>query len=93
MEDVYAEIGTEVILGRHTRTGTCCTNWYSQQELYVGRKARITRICGCDCIRALCCKVDVDDGVFPWRVENMILASDIPLLTSEQKAKMGIQDG
>lgn len=91
MEGVYAEPGTEVILGRHTRRGTCCANWSPRQELYIGRKARILRTCGYDCISALCCKVDVDDGYFPWRVENMILASDVPLLTLGQKARLNIR--
>lgn len=92
MDDTYAEVGTEVILGKHTRVGNCCLAWAEGKECYVGRKTRITMVVGKDCIGALCCRVQCDYGKYRWRVENMILASDVPLLIPEQKIKLRIRE-
>ncbi len=91
MDESYAERGTEVILGRHKRETVFGTDFCSpEMDPYVGRAAIIKEsfLCGDGC---LCCYVDIDDGVYYWRVEDMILASDVPLLTPEQKIKLGIK--
>ena len=91
MDTSYAEVGTEVILGKHVRR-SAGTNWSEAMEQYVGCKTKIVRVTSPDYSGCLCCVVECDREHF-WRVENMILDSDVPLLTSEQKAKLGIQDG
>ena len=92
MDESYAEVGVSVILGIHKRETVYGTDWDSAMDKYIGREAviRRTRYIADGC---LACYVDVDGGEFYWRVEDMILASDVPLLTPEQKAKLGIQDG
>lgn len=92
MDETYAEIGTEVILGKHVGR-SCGTEWVQEQNQYVGKKTTITRVRGTDFSGCLCCSVSCDNSRWDWRVESMILASDVPLLTPEQKAKMRIQDG
>ena len=97
MDESYAEVGTEVILGKHVmrRRGK---NWTEAMDVYVGVKVKITGLSRGfsehrDLSGCLCCKVDLDHGEHDWRVESMILASDVPLLTPEQRAKLRIQDG
>jgi len=91
MDTSYAEKGTEVILGKHVNR-SCGTNWSDTMDLYVGCKTKIVRVTGKDYSGCLCCVVECDRSHF-WRVENMILASDVPLLTPEQKVQLRIQDG
>ncbi len=78
MDSTYAEVGTRVII---TDGGD-----------FVGKKATVTR--GPLSQRSGLCVVCFDNGVsYYWSVRKMILASDIPLLTPEQKRKLGIKDG
>lgn len=96
MDESYAEIGTKVVLGRHvtkqllSSRGTS-NNWSNRMDEFVGMVTTITWVWSKDGCGCLLCKVEGNDWY--WRVENMILASDIPLLTDEQRARLGIQDG
>lgn len=92
MDESYAEIGTEVILGRHVDR-IMGRNWCEEKNLYIGVKTKIIRTGMRDMSGCSTCHVECDGGRFNWRVESMILASDVPLLTPKQKAKMGIKDG
>jgi len=92
MDTSYAEKGTEVILGKHVRR-SAGPNWSEEMERYVGCKTKIVQVTSPDYSGCLCCVVECDSGEYSWRVENMILASDVPLLTPEQKSKLRIQDG
>jgi hypothetical protein len=91
MDDTYAELGTEVILGKHTykewhlpMRSTCSSNdrlnWSEGKERFVGQKTKITGIRGRDFSGCLCCSVVCDSGRFSWRVESMILASEEDLI-------------
>lgn len=90
MDESYAEVGARVVLGRHTSTDGSYggLNWNSDMDLFVGKIATIKSIEGNDILGYLCCRVKGNN--WNWRVQNMILASDIPLLTSEQKEKLNI---
>jgi hypothetical protein len=91
MDESYAEVGTWVILGRHKRSVRGFgTYWDSRMNQYVGRKTKIKHVCAFD-DKIVLCQVACDNGHFLWRAEDMILASDVPLLTTEQKAKLGIR--
>lgn len=87
MDETYAEVGTRVVLGRHT-TVRGGRNWHSSMDCFVGKITAITCIEGNDVNGCLVCSVKGNN--WNWRVQNMILASDIPLLTSEQKEKLNI---
>lgn len=90
MDDTYAEVGAEVILGRHTHkpwhtpvdtsNQDVVLNWMPAKEKYVGKKARIMWVRGHDLSGCLCCAVDVDGEAWSWRVESMYLASDEVLI-------------
>ena len=91
MDESYAEIGTHVILGKHKRLTNYGTDWIDERmDEYVGKEAVIRDVFqatdGC-CV----CYVDVDEGCYYWRVEDMILATDVPLLTPRQMAELGIE--
>ena len=88
MDASYAEIGTWVILGKHKRFGWDGFSWNSDMEKYVGQKTKIKHVYP-DVITV--CQVACDNGWYYWRVEDMILASDVPLLTPEQKEKLRIK--
>ena len=93
MDESYAEVGTKVILGRHKRRTRVGIAWCEgEMDAYVGSEATI-----CDVFKAtddcMACYVDIDQGQYYWRAEDMILASDVPLLTPEQKRYLRIQDG
>ena len=91
MDVTYAEVGTWVILGRHTRGGDCCEReWEDDMERYVGRQTQITRI---NCTIIPSCYVSCDGGKYYWRVQDMILASDVPLLTIDEKIRRRVLDG
>lgn len=92
MDNTYAEVGTEVVLGKHVCRSRG-EHWRSEKDQYVGKRTTITYVTGLDFSGCLCCAVSCDNSRWDWRVESMILASDVPLLTPEQKAKMRIQDG
>ena len=89
MDASYAEIGTWVILGKHKRfVGWDGFSWNPDMEKYVGQKTTIKHVYH-DVITV--CQVACDRGWYYWRVEDMILASDVPLLTPEQKEKLRIK--
>lgn len=89
MDETYAEVGVKVVLGRHTSTDGSYRglNWNSDMDLCVGKIATIKSVEGNDSYGCLVC---VKEYGWSWRVQNMILASDIPLLTPEQKEKLQI---
>ena len=91
MDSTYAEVGTWVILGKHNRRVDFYGwdfgfEWQPEMEQYVGRKTQIRITDGRLCL------VWCDGGAYRWRVENMILASDVPLLTPEQKQQLNIEE-
>ena len=79
MDPVYAEVGAEVVVGFHRQE-----LYTTARPAYVGRKTTITR----KHRYANACEVDADEGYNFWPIQDMILASDIPLLTSEQRARI-----
>ena len=91
MDASYAEIGTWVILGKHKREDRYLgLSWHPDMEKYVGKKTIIKAVF----MRTggiVICFVACDRGRFAWRAEDMILASDVPLLTPEQKAQLRIK--
>lgn len=91
MEVIYAEPGTEVILGRHTQDNRYAgLEWVYEMERFVGRKTKITAL---KRGRIPSCYVECDGGEFYWRIGDMILASDVPLLTPEERVRRKITDG
>ena len=90
MDESYAERGTEVILGMHTRNGRFGLEWECAMERYVGRKTRITNSRTFS-DKTVFCRVECDRGRFLWRAEDMILASDVPLLTEAEKIRRKIR--
>jgi hypothetical protein len=95
MDESYAEVGTKVILGKHKRYTSRSRDWCNMcMAIYVGREAVIQniRVASDQCV---ICKVTISGAEVPhwWRAEDMILASDVPLLTPEKKRKLGIKDG
>jgi hypothetical protein len=92
MDESYAEVGTEVILGKHVHKFGG-QNWIEAKEAYVGMRTTITRVRGLrDFAGCLCCSVVCDGGEYSWRVESMILASDVPLLTPQQRVQLRIRE-
>ena len=92
MDSSYAEVGAEVILGKHKRRTCLGIDWCDGvMDRYVGIKTiiRSVRMMSDGC---LVCSVNADDGGFYWRVEDMILASDVPLLTPHQKRQLNIKE-
>ena len=83
MEDIYATVGAEVIIGFHNST-----RYTGVMSKYVGFKTRIRSVYRTLYGRKLWCKVDADRRDEWWPVCDMILASDIDLLTPEQKARV-----
>ena len=90
MDASYAEIGTWVILGRHKREDRYRgLSWYPDMEKYVGKKTIIKEVYLVTGI--MFCIVACDRGRFSWRAEDMILATDVPLLTSKQRWELKIR--
>jgi len=92
MDSTYAEAGTKVVLGKHVfkTDSRLSDNWDPQMDSFVGKMATIKEVSGIDDYGCVCCRVKEYGWV--WRVENMILASDVPLLTPEQRAKLQIRE-
>ena len=91
MDDTYAEIGTEVILGKHKRETVCGLRWCNDcMNPLIGKKTKITQTYRDD-DGLLVCFVMGGVGPHAWRAEDMILASDVPLLTPKQKRQLGIK--
>jgi hypothetical protein len=66
------DVGDSVILGRH-RMVNGENNWAEEMEDYVGETATITSLVGFEEGDSHCflVYVDIDDGEWVWRVENM----------------------
>ena len=79
MDSSYAEVGTEVIL---ISGYTNPVDW----GIWVGRKARIIGVSSRSCF------VTVDGEELSWLIQKMILASDVPLLTPEQRRYLRIRE-
>lgn len=70
MDQTYAEVGAEVILGKGR-------GWVPGMERFTGKKATITGFWGSENRH---CIVDLDNGAYVWCVQAMYLATDEPLL-------------
>ena len=73
--DEFVE-GATVSLGRHLVVDTedpSSDNWAEEMDEYVGYEATITEVLGEDPWGRPIVHVDVDDGEWQWRVENMRL--------------------
>lgn len=79
MEDIYATVGAEVIIGFHNST-----RYTGSQSKYAGFKARIYSVYK-ESNKSLWCLVDADEGDYWWPVCDMILASDTGLLTEDKE--------
>jgi hypothetical protein len=93
MDESYAEVGTEVILGKHKRRTIHNGHAWCPDCMdgFVGKKAKITRVTR-DSGGILICFVSRGPENHTWRVEDMILASDVPLLTPKQKQELKIEE-
>ena len=79
MDATYAEVGAEVVICFHR------SERYPQYtQRYVCKKTFITMASP----RGVVCKVQIDNGYYWWPIQDMILASDIDLLTPEQRARI-----
>jgi hypothetical protein len=72
MDITYAEVGTEVILGRYNHQ-----RWVWTMEPYVGKQTRITKISITD---PSWCRVEADGGMWCWPILGMILATEKALV-------------
>ena len=81
MDESYAEVGAEVILTD--------PDGY-QRGTFIGKKSKVV---GAPITRqgTVMCVVCYSHSMFYWPVHKMILASDVTLLTPEQKRQMGIR--
>lgn len=86
MDSSYAEVGTEVVIG----FGDWCPDYDNIGPMrdLLGTKTTITRVRSFNAVRNPWCHVAADDGRWWWPVCDMILASDIDLLTPEQRVKI-----
>ena len=85
MDETYAEIGTEVILCKHKRR--ISPIGYSWCDGCM--KTKITEVFQRSGV--LVCLVENGTHHY-WRVEDMILASDVTLLTPKQKRQLNIRE-
>ena len=76
MDASYAEAGTEVVICFHRPSVT--------RQDYCSRRTTIIQVAD----DGDACRVAADTGYYWWAVSNMILASDIDLLTPEQRVKI-----
>ena len=75
--DEFVE-GATVTLGRHLITDPTddgSNNWADEMDEYVGETATITEVMGEDPWGRPIVHVDIDDGSWQWRIENMRLES------------------
>ena len=80
MDATYAEVGAEVVICFHR------SERYPQYtQRYVCKKTFITMASP---TTGVVCKVQIDNGYYWWPIQDMILASDIDLLTPEQKSRI-----
>lgn len=66
-------VGTKITLGRHTPVDGD-TNWNDKMDGYVGQPATITARNGVDAAGCPVVKVDVDQGLWSWRIRDTKLA-------------------
>jgi hypothetical protein len=66
-------VGTKVVLGRHTPVNGD-TNWNDAMDGLVGQTASITSLDGVDMAGCPRVKVDVDQGLWAWRIRDLRLA-------------------
>lgn len=66
-------VGTKVILGRHTAVNDD-TNWNDRMDAYVGQTATVGTLSSVDGAGCPVVKVDVDQGIFSWRIRDLRLA-------------------
>lgn len=90
MDTTYAEIDTEVILlpfiGSLAAETQPCFTWSKTCEW---TKAKINDDVSYDMILGWACRVEMKPQVVAyWPIQYMILSSDAPLLTPEQKGKI-----
>jgi hypothetical protein len=68
--DQPLRVGDLVILGRH-QVVNGGDNWNPDMDAYVGRQARVTAFVGPDPYGCDSVRVDLDRGVFVWRLANI----------------------
>jgi len=78
MDASYAEVGTEVVICFYRPPH------HDVNQKYCGRRTVITEVRHFSSQ----CRVAVDDGYWWWSISNMILASDIDLLSPEQRSRI-----
>jgi len=66
-------VGTKVVLGRHTPVDGD-TNWNEAMDGLVGQTATITALSAVDMAGCPVVKIDLDQGVWSWRIRDMRLA-------------------
>lgn len=66
-------VGTKVVLGRHTAVDGDI-NWNDQMEPYIGKPATVTELSSVDMVGCPVVKVDLDQGMWSWRIRDMLLA-------------------
>jgi len=67
------EVGDQVIIGAHRYIDEN-SNWADEMYEFVGMEATITSLEGTDDVNCYLVHVDIDDGSWYWRVENMVPA-------------------
>jgi hypothetical protein len=66
-------VGTKVVLGRHTPVGGD-TNWNDLMGEHVGKTALVTSLEAADTAGCPLVRVDVDQGMWSWRIRDLRLA-------------------
>ncbi len=69
------KVGDRVIIGAHRYIDED-NNWAEEMAEYVGMEATITSLEGTDDSNCYLVHVDVDEGSWVWRVENLVPADD-----------------
>ncbi|MCB9596666.1 MAG: hypothetical protein H6719_28335 [Sandaracinaceae bacterium] len=67
-------VGAVVMLGTHRPVGGE-DNWVAEMEPFVGQRAVVTHLVGVDEQGCGLAQVDIDEGVFFWRIRDMRLAA------------------
>jgi hypothetical protein len=69
------KVGSKVIVGSHdwilVGVAGYLRNWRPEKEKYVGKEAYITRLCGQDASMARTCRIDIDGGIYSWRLVSL----------------------
>ena len=80
MDTSYAEVGTEIVICFHRPE-----RYVQEVQKYVCKKTVITEVVN---EPPAVCHVKIDGGFYWWPIDDMILASDIDLLTPEQRERI-----